>query len=89
MIASHAMPSALFFVLVIGASVLFWRAERKWSYFVAAGFVAMCVPIAMLGYQITIPFLVLGAVAIMASTVVSYLFERARRFNDQALGQKA
>ena len=88
-ISSHAMPSALFFVLVIGASVLFWRAERKWSYVVAAGFVAMCVPIAMLGYQITIPFLVLGAVAIMASTVISYLFERARRFNDQALGQKA
>ena len=88
-IASHAMPSALFFVLVIGASVLFWRAERQWSYVVAAGFVAMCVPIAMLGYQITIPFLVLGAFAIMASTVISYLFERARRFNDQALGQKA
>ena len=38
---------------------------------------------------LSLPFLILGAVAIMASTIVSFLFERARRLNDEALGEKA
>lgn len=85
-IATHAMPSLFFVILVVAAGLLFWRKDKSWSYIIAAGFVAMCIPVAALGYQITIPFLILGAIAIAASTVIAYLFERSRKLNDEALG---
>ena len=85
-IATHAIPSLFFVILVVAAGLLFWRKDKSWSYIIAAGFVAMCIPVAALGYQITIPFLILGAIAISASTVIAYLFERSRKLNDEALG---
>lgn len=81
-IASHAMPSLLFLTLVVGAGLLLWRSDKSWSYLIAIGFLTMCVPVAMLGYQLTIPFLILGAITVVASTFISYLFERARNLND-------
>ncbi|MDB3891576.1 ABC transporter permease [Alphaproteobacteria bacterium] len=82
-VATHFMPSALFLLLFIAALILFWKKDKVWSYAVALGFVVMSVPVAMLGYQITIPFLALGASAILGSTLVTYLFEKARRLSAQ------
>ena len=86
-IVSHAMPSLLFLTLVVGAGLLYWRSEKSWSYLIAVGFLTMCVPVAMLGYQLTIPFLILGAITVVASTFISYLFERARKLKDVMYGQ--
>jgi hypothetical protein len=38
----------------------------------------MIVPVVVMGYQITAPFLILGAVAIAASAFVGMIFDRAR-----------
>lgn len=84
-IASHFWPSMLFLVIVIGSVILFWKASRLWSYLIAIGFAVMCFPIAVLGYNITIPFLVLGMLAIFASTFIAYLFDRARKLNNEMM----
>ena len=84
-LASHLMPSVLFLLLVVGAALLFWRANKYWSFTMSAGFVLMCGPVIVLGYQITIPFLIFGAIAMAASTLIGYLFERARKLDVEAI----
>lgn len=77
-IASNIVPSILFFTLIVAALILFWTKGKILAYVMAVLFLAMCFPVATLGYSITIPFLILGAFAISSSTLISYLFNRAR-----------
>ena len=77
-IASNIVPSILFLTLIVAALILFWTKGKIWAYVIAVLFLAMCFPVATLGYSITIPFLILGSFAISSSTLISYLFNRAR-----------
>jgi len=76
--ASTSLPSALYLVLVLLAGVTVFRTTKTLSLLLAAMFAAMILPLWLLNMQIAAPFLVLGAVALAGSTVVSAVFARAR-----------
>jgi ribose transport system permease protein len=61
--------------------VMIFRTTRMGTLMLAGAFVAMIVPVIAMGYQITIPFLILGAVAIAASAFIGVIFDRARGLN--------
>ena len=65
-------------ILTIVAGVMIFRTTKTATLILAAGFVLMIVPVVVMGYQITAPFLILGAVAIAASAFVGMIFDRAR-----------
>jgi len=71
-------------VLTVVAVVMVFRTSRVLSLALAALFLVMIVPVVAMGYQVTSPFLVLGAVAIAASAFVGLVFERARALNVNA-----
>jgi len=69
-----------FTLLLLTAAAIFVIAKgaRELSLGLAGVFIAMIVVVSFMGYQITAPFLVLGAVASVASAFVFVIFERAR-----------
>lgn len=82
--SSTLLGTALLTVLTIVAAVMIFRTTRIASIGLAAVFVAMIVPVVAMGYQITAPFLVLGAVAIIGSAFVGLIFDRARAIQSNA-----
>ncbi len=82
--SSNIAATLLLLALLIAAGFCVMRTSRKASFGLAAAFVAMIVPISMMGYQITAPFLALGAVALLGSAFVHALFTKARRLDVNA-----
>ena len=76
--SNTALGTVILAALTLVAAVMIFRTSRNASLGLAAAFLVMIVPVAAMGYQITAPFLVLGAVAIAASAFVGMIFERAR-----------
>lgn len=76
--SANLLASVLLLVLVIGATVNIFRTSRKVTLALATAFVVMIPVLAMMGYQVATPFLVLGAVVLIGSTVVFTIFDRAR-----------
>ncbi len=74
----------LLLALVIASTVLIFRTTRIQSLILAGAFIVMILPVTMMGYQITAPFLVLGAIAIAGSAFVTMIFERAREISANA-----
>ena len=83
-VASTALGALFLTVLTVVATVMIFRTTRVMSLGLAAVFALTIVPVAAMGYQITAPFLVLGAVAIAASAFVGLIFERARNIQPGA-----
>ena len=75
---AHFWPSVLCLGLMLTAALVIWRREQWLSYGIGGLFFVMIVPISVIGFGITTPFLVLGGVAIMVSTSVYWIFGRAR-----------
>ena len=76
--SNNALGTFVLAVLTVVAAVMIFRTSRMASLGLAAAFLVMIVPVVAMSYQITAPFLVLGAVAIAASAFVGMIFERAR-----------
>ena len=77
--SSTAFGSLLLAILTIISGVMIFRTTKAATLILAAGFVLMIVPVVVMGYQITAPFLILGVVAIAASAFVGMIFDRARK----------
>ena len=60
------------------------KTSRLISFGLAAVFIAMILPVSLMGYEITVPFLVLGAAALLGSAYVHALFAKARTLDVNA-----
>jgi len=82
--SSNLLAMLLLLALVIAACFVVLRTSRSISFILAAAFIAMIIPLVLLGYQITVPFLVLGAAALLGSAFVHALFAKARTLDVNA-----
>ena len=82
--SSNLLAMLLLLALVIAACFVVLRTSRSISFILAAAFIAMIIPLVLLGYQITVPFLVLGATALLGSAFVHALFVKARTLDVNA-----
>lgn len=82
--SSNLLAMLLLLALLIAACFVVLRTSRITSFILAGVFAAMIVPIVLMGYQITAPFLVLGAVALLGSAYVHALFAKARALDVNA-----
>lgn len=82
--SSNLLAMLLLLALVIAACFVVLRTSRSISFILAAAFIAMIFPLVLLGYQITVPFLVLGAAALLGSAFVHALFAKARALDVNA-----
>ncbi|HBF63495.1 MAG TPA: hypothetical protein DDW59_08665 [Gammaproteobacteria bacterium] len=55
-----------------------FSSSRKITLLAAAAMISGIVPLVVMGYQVAIPFVVLGAVALCASLIVNLIFIRAK-----------
>jgi ribose transport system permease protein len=82
--SSNLLAMLLLLALLIAACFVVLQTNRVISFVLAATFIAMIVPLIMMGYQITVPFLVLGAAALLGSAFVHALFAKARTLDVNA-----
>ena len=76
--------SLVLLALVAASFITIFRNNAILTFAIAAIFIAMIVPVYLLGYQITVPFLVLGALVLVGSASVYGLFEKARALDANA-----
>ena len=82
--STNITAAALLSLLVIAAAYVVFRGKPLMTWLLAGGFVAMIVPLVAMGYQITVPFLVLGAVVALGSNFVFTIFAKARALDVNA-----
>ena len=82
--SSNLLAMLLLLALLVAACFVVLQTNRVISFVLAATFIAMIVPFIMMGYQITVPFLVLGAAALLGSAFVHALFAKARTLDVNA-----
>ena len=82
--SSNLLAMLLLLALLIAACFVVLQTNRVISFVLAATFIAMIVPLIMMGYQITVPFLVLWAAALLGSAFVHALFAKARTLDVNA-----
>ena len=82
--SSNLMAMLLLLALLLAACFVVLRTSRMTSFVLAAVFAAMIIPVTLMGYQITAPFLVLGALALLGSAYVHALFAKARSLDVNA-----
>ncbi len=82
--SSNLLAMLLLLALLVAACFVVLQTNRVISFVLAATFIAMIVPLIMMGYQITVPFLVLGAAALLGSAFVHALFAKARTLDVNA-----
>jgi hypothetical protein len=82
--SANIAAAALLSLLVIAAAYVVFRGKPLMTWLLAGGFVAMIVPLVAMGYQITVPFLVLGAVVALGSNFVFTIFAKARALDVNA-----
>lgn len=82
--SSNLLAMLLLLALLVAACFVVLRTSRSISFILAAAFIAMIIPLVLLGYQITVPFLVLGAAALLGSAFVHALFVKARTLDVNA-----
>lgn len=82
--SSNLVAVLLLLALLIAACLFVLRTSRMTSFVLGGVFLAMIIPVSMVGYQITAPFLVLGAVALLGSAFVHALFAKARTLDVNA-----
>lgn len=74
----------LLFVLLVATAFVVLRTSRVISFSLTLVFIVMIVPVYLMGYEITVPFLILGAAALLGSTFVHALFAKARSLDVNA-----
>ena len=70
--------------LTVIAAIAIFKTTRVLTFVLTAAFVAMILPVSLMGYQVTAPFLVLGATALLGSAFVHSLFANARALDVNA-----
>lgn len=68
----------LLFVLLVATAFVVLQTSRVISFSLTLVFIVMIVPVYLMGYEITVPFLILGATALLGSAFVHALFAKAR-----------
>ena len=76
--SSNLVATLLLLALMIAACFVVLRTVWLTSFFLAGVFIAMIIPVSLMGYNITVPFLILGAAALLGSAFVHAIFEKAR-----------
>lgn len=76
--------AALLSLLVLASGYVVFKGNTMLTWVLSACFVLMMLPLVTMGYQITVPFLVLGAAVALGSNFVSILFDRARALDANA-----
>ncbi len=84
LISANLWPSVAFFILACLTLALIWRKHQITTLGFAGLFLVLIPVLLGLGYSAAAPFLVLGAVTLLASTIIDYLFERARELDANA-----
>jgi ribose transport system permease protein len=82
LVNANLWPSLLAFVLMIMAALAVLRGERLFTLIAVAACVATGGVLSDMGFANTIPFLVLGGIALIGSLFVAQLFARAQALNE-------
>lgn len=77
-LTDHFAASLAMLGLMVLTIALVFRGSRLWGLVLAGLFLAVVVIVSVSGYQSAMPFLVLGAIALLGSAFVFDIFERAR-----------
>lgn len=77
--AANLWPALIFAALTVVAALLVRRPDRRLTLGLIAVFVLGLAPLIALGYQVSAPFLVLGAAVLTGSLFVPLIFARARQ----------
>ena len=72
------MPSLLFLLLTLVSLFAIVNSSRNITFLAAAAMISGIVPLIAMGYQVAIPFVILGASALCASLIVHMIFARAK-----------
>lgn len=81
---SNIGAALLLLVLSVIAIVAIFKTTRVMTFALAVAFIVMIAPVSLMGYQVTSPFLVLGAITLLGSAFVHTLFARARMLDVNA-----
>jgi ABC-type xylose transport system permease subunit len=76
--SSNFLVSIMLLALVVASIFTIFKSNVMSTFVIAAIFVVMILPVSLLGYKITAPFLVLGALVLVGSASVYRLFDKAR-----------
>jgi len=82
--SSNMGAMLLLLALTVIAAIAIFKTTRVLTFVLTAAFVAMILPVSLMGYQVTAPFLVLGATALLGSAFVHSLFANARALDVNA-----
>lgn len=80
-IATTFVPSLLFSALCLMTVFVIFKSTRALTLVAATIMTVAIVPLYLLKYQVSVPFLILGALALLSSLSIKTVFERAKALN--------
>lgn len=80
-IATTFVPSLLFSALCLMTVFVIFKSTRALTLVAATIMTVAIVPLYLLNYQVSVPFLILGALALLSSLSIKTVFERAKALN--------
>jgi hypothetical protein len=83
-LSANIGAAALLSLLVLASGYVVFKGNTMLTWVLSACFVLMMLPLVTMGYQITVPFLVLGAAVTLGSNFLFILFDRARALDANA-----
>ena len=80
-VSTTLVPSLLFAALCLMTIFVIFKSTRAFTLVTAAIMIVAIVPLYLLKYQVSVPFLILGALALLSSLSIKTVFERAKALN--------
>jgi len=80
-ISTTFVPSLLFAALCLMTVFVIFKSTRALTLAAATIMTVAIVPLYLLNYQVSVPFLILGALALLSSLSIKTVFERAKALN--------
>lgn len=80
-ISTTFVPSLLFSALCLMTVFVIFKSTRALTLVAATIMTVAIVPLYLLKYQVSVPFLILGALALLSSLSIKTVFERAKALN--------
>ena len=80
-VSTTLVPSLLFAALCLMTIFVIFKSTRDFTLVTAAIMIVAIVPLYLLKYQVSVPFLILGALALLSSLSIKTVFERAKALN--------
>ena len=75
------VPSLLFSALCLMTILVIFKNTRAFTVIAATIMLVAIIPLFLLDYQVSVPFLILGALALFSSLSIQTVFERAKALN--------